>query len=129
MLALSIAFASSYSLPTIDHKLENEDELSSLRRFSHALGRYDPRAPMTCDKLPRVCRAKGSPGRDCCRKRCVNAKTDNLNCGECGKKCRYGEACCGGKCVNVLYDRKNCGRCKNKCSKESFCQFGMCSYA
>ncbi|KAF3573963.1 hypothetical protein F2Q69_00063500, partial [Brassica cretica] len=30
---------------------------------------------MTCDKSPKVCRLKGSPGRDCCRKRCVNLRT------------------------------------------------------
>lgn len=85
---------------------------------------------MTCDRFPRVCRAAGSPGPDCCRKQCVDVASDQRNCGECGRKCRYGEACCGGRCVNVRYDGKNCGGCKRRCSKKgSFCSYGMCSYA
>ncbi|URE03102.1 Stigma-specific protein, Stig1 [Musa troglodytarum] len=55
--------------------------------------------------------------------------TDNQNCGQCGKKCRFGQACCGGSCVNVMYDPKNCGGCNKRCKKGSFCQYGMCSYA
>ncbi|KAL0704019.1 hypothetical protein Bca4012_070444 [Brassica carinata] len=38
-------------------------------------------AAMTCDKSPRVCRLKGSLGRACCRKRCVDLRTNKLNCG------------------------------------------------
>ncbi|URE05264.1 Stigma-specific protein, Stig1 [Musa troglodytarum] len=55
--------------------------------------------------------------------------TDNQNCGQCGKKCRFGQACCGGNRVNVMYDPKNCGGCNKRCKKGSFCQYGMCSYA
>uniref|UniRef100_A0A7N0SWD4 Stigma-specific Stig1 family protein n=1 Tax=Kalanchoe fedtschenkoi TaxID=63787 RepID=A0A7N0SWD4_KALFE len=84
---------------------------------------------MTCDKYPRVCRVAGSPGRDCCRKKCVNVDGDRANCGKCGKKCKYSEACCKGKCVNVLREKKNCGRCGNKCKKGNTCRYGMCSYA
>ncbi|KAF3332635.1 Stigma-specific STIG1-like protein 1 [Carex littledalei] len=101
----------------------------SMRGFNYWLNRYNPRATMTCDKFPRVCREKGSSGPDCCKKKCVNVMTDNLNCGECGRRCRFGEMCCGGTCVSVLYDKKNCGACKNRCKKGSFCNFGMCSYA
>lgn len=88
-----------------------------------------PRDSATCDKYPRVCRASGSPGPDCCRKQCVNVMTDNFNCGECGKKCKYGEGCCGGKCVKLMYDANNCGGCKIRCKKGSFCRYGMCNYA
>ncbi|CAD5171743.1 unnamed protein product [Musa acuminata subsp. malaccensis] len=90
---------------------------------------YHPRGSMTCDNVPRVCRASGSPGPDCCRKQCVNVMTDNQNCGQCGKKCWFGQTCCGGSCVNVMYDPKNCGGCNKRCTKGCFCQFGMCSYA
>jgi Stigma-specific protein, Stig1 len=100
-----------------------------MRGFNYWYTRYNPRATLTCDKFPRVCRQKGSPGPDCCKKMCVNVMTDNLNCGECGRRCRFGQTCCGGTCVNVLYDQKNCGGCKKRCKKGSFCNFGMCSYA
>ncbi|ONK66684.1 uncharacterized protein A4U43_C06F10900 [Asparagus officinalis] len=106
-----------------------EDESPSLRSTSHFFDHYNPRASMTCDKFPRVCRATGSPGPDCCRKHCVDVMIDNLNCGECGMKCRYGEACCSGNCVNIMYDAKNCGGCKIRCKKGNFCKYGMCSYA
>ncbi|XP_039123489.1 stigma-specific STIG1-like protein 1 [Dioscorea cayenensis subsp. rotundata] len=86
------------------------------------------RFPMTCDKFPRVCRARGSPGPDCCRRTCVNVMIDSFNCGKCGRRCKYGEACCGGNCVNVFYDPKNCGGCKRKCVKGAYCSYGMCSY-
>ncbi|KAL9236955.1 hypothetical protein vseg_011559 [Gypsophila vaccaria] len=88
-----------------------------------------PRDQMTCDKFPRVCHVKGSPGHDCCKKRCVDVKTDNLNCGMCGLKCRYPEICCNGSCINPLHDKKNCGGCHNKCHKGSLCYYGMCNYA
>ncbi|RWW65670.1 hypothetical protein BHE74_00027007 [Ensete ventricosum] len=90
---------------------------------------YPPRGSMTCDRFPRVCRARGSSTPHCCRKQCLNVMIDNQNCGQCGKKCRFGQACCGGSCVNVMYDPKNCGCCNKRCKKGSFCQYGMCSYA
>lgn len=90
---------------------------------------YNPRSPLTCNKYPKMCHLKGSPGHDCCNKRCVHVKTDNLNCGKCGNKCKFGWVCCSGKCVSVMYDRSNCGSCKNKCKKHGVCRYGMCSYA
>ncbi|XP_010533795.1 PREDICTED: stigma-specific STIG1-like protein 1 [Tarenaya hassleriana] len=86
-------------------------------------------AMMTCDRYPKVCRLKGSPGRECCRKRCVDVRSDRSNCGKCGKKCGYSEICCKGKCVNPMFDKKHCGVCFNKCKKRSSCSYGMCSYA
>ncbi|MQM19185.1 hypothetical protein Taro_052185 [Colocasia esculenta] len=109
----------------------------SLRRVARALsanggGGYDkyrsPPTYMTCDRHPKVCQAPGSPGPDCCGRRCVNIKTDSLNCGCCGKRCWYGSVCCKGKCVGLMYDRDNCGRCGNRCKKGSYCNYGMCSY-
>ncbi|KAK2644234.1 hypothetical protein Ddye_019429 [Dipteronia dyeriana] len=84
----------------------------------------------TCDKYPRVCRSKGSAGRDCCKKKCVNVSTDKLNCGKCGRKCKYSEICCKGECVNPMNNKKHCGACNSKCGKKgSYCVYGMCSYA
>lgn len=87
------------------------------------------RGIMTCDKYPRVCRAKGSEGPDCCKKKCVNVSTDRNNCGRCGKRCRYSQTCCRGKCVNPMFDEHHCGSCGNKCDKGNSCLYGMCSYA
>ncbi|XP_059628603.1 stigma-specific STIG1-like protein 1 [Cornus florida] len=84
---------------------------------------------MTCNTYPRVCRVKGSPGPDCCKKKCVNVKTDRLNCGMCGQKCKYSEICCNGQCVNLMSNKKHCGGCNNKCKKRGSCVYGMCSYA
>ncbi|CAN4083752.1 unnamed protein product [Withania somnifera] len=84
---------------------------------------------MTCNKNPRICRAKGSPGPFCCKKKCVNVFTDRQNCGVCGKKCRYNETCCRGHCVNTLFHKRHCGGCGNKCQQGSACVYGMCSYA
>jgi hypothetical protein len=106
---------------------ENEETTSSLRGANRFLAQT--RAVMTCDKYPRVCRVIGSPGPDCCKKKCVNVITDRLNCGMCGNKCRYPEICCKGQCVNPMSNKKNCGGCSNKCKKGSTCQYGMCSYA
>ncbi|CAK9327295.1 unnamed protein product [Citrullus colocynthis] len=86
-------------------------------------------APMTCDRNIKLCRAKGSPGRNCCQKKCVDLKTDRYNCGKCGKKCKYSQVCCKGKCVNPMFNRKHCGGCNNKCNRGSLCVYGMCGYA
>ncbi|KAM7477620.1 hypothetical protein LguiA_025833 [Lonicera macranthoides] len=96
------------------------------------LGRFlaqKPRAAMTCDKYPKVCKSKGSNGPDCCKKKCVNVTSDRLNCGKCGKKCKYSEICCRGKCVNPSMDEKHCGSCNNKCKKGGSCVYGLCNYA
>ncbi|XAR65676.1 hypothetical protein NMG60_11009862 [Bertholletia excelsa] len=115
--------------------LENDDipyhesqETTSLRGASRLLAQTS-RANMKCNKYPRICHVKGSPGPDCCKKKCVNVKTDRLNCGYCGHKCKYSEICCKGKCVNPMNDKKNCGSCGTKCKKGNRCVYGMCSYA
>ncbi|KAG2684345.1 hypothetical protein I3843_10G071300 [Carya illinoinensis] len=79
---------------------------------------------MTCDKAPRVCRLKNSPGRNCCNKKCVDLKINGVNCGKCERKCRYRQICCMGTCVNTLSDKKNCGGCK----KGGSCAYGLCNY-
>ncbi|KAJ4842767.1 hypothetical protein Tsubulata_013392 [Turnera subulata] len=109
---------------------EDQERVPTLRGTSRFLARTTTtRDVMLCDKYPKVCRIRGSPGPDCCKKKCVDMKTDRLNCGKCGKKCKYSELCCKGKCVNPRSDKKNCGGCNNKCKKGSVCAYGMCSYA
>ncbi|CAN8294108.1 unnamed protein product [Cochlearia groenlandica] len=90
---------------------------------------YRPSAIMTCDISPKVCRLKGSLGRDCCRNRCVNLTTDRFNCGKCGRTCRFSEICCNGYCVNPMFDKRHCGGCFKKCYKGRSCAYGMCNYA
>ncbi|XP_027089545.2 uncharacterized protein [Coffea arabica] len=106
-----------------------EDEAPISLRGTNRFLPQKYRAKMTCNNYPRVCHIRGSPGPDCCKKKCVNVLIDRLNCGMCGKKCKYPEICCKGRCVNPLSDRRHCGSCSNKCNKGSFCVYGMCSYA
>ncbi|KAK4788665.1 hypothetical protein SAY86_019984 [Trapa natans] len=100
------------------------------QQASYSSGR-SPSQLTSCDRYPKVCKAKGSPGRDCCGKSCVDTKTDQLNCGKCGQRCKYSEICCKGKCVNPMSDKKHCGGCNNPCTtqKKGKCVYGMCNYA
>ncbi|KAI3680505.1 hypothetical protein L6452_35276 [Arctium lappa] len=101
----------------------------SLRGASRFLAQHSTTGLMKCNKNPRLCRAKGSPGPDCCKKTCVNVMTDKQNCGMCGKKCKRQEICCKGKCVNPMMDKRHCGGCNNRCKRGNSCTYGMCSYA
>lgn len=110
---------------------ETESNSSFLHRNDRSL-RQKMRARavrLTCNKFPRLCYAKGSPGPHCCKKKCVNVLTDKLNCGKCGNKCKYSEVCCKGKCVNPSFNRSHCGGCNNRCKNGGFCAFGLCNYA
>ncbi|KAH7545708.1 stigma-specific STIG1-like protein 1 [Ziziphus jujuba] len=115
---------------TDEDSLETEDQrqttLTPLRGISRLLA---SRNQMTCNKYPKVCRAKDSPGPDCCKKKCVDTSSDRVNCGKCGKKCKYAEICCKGKCVKPMTDEKHCGSCNNRCGKGNKCSYGMCNYA
>ncbi|XP_047313054.1 stigma-specific STIG1-like protein 1 [Impatiens glandulifera] len=111
----------------INSLLDNQE--TSLRGAGRFLAHRHFRATITCNKFPRICRAKGSLRPNCCKKKCVNLSKDRLNCGKCGKKCKYSEICCKGKCVNILNDKNNCGGCRKKCHKGNKCVHGMCNYA
>ncbi|KAM5588768.1 protein GRIM REAPER-like [Rosa sericea] len=102
---------------------EMQEATTSLRGVSRFL---TSQQNLTCNKFPRVCRLKKSPGPDCCKKKCVNVKTDKLNCGFCGRKCKQTEICCKGKCVNVKTDKLNCGVCGYKCKYPGICCKGKC---
>ncbi|XP_077228262.1 uncharacterized protein LOC143861212 [Tasmannia lanceolata] len=134
-IALALVIASvkaTIEVEEVDDEEETVTDLSfpksqqsSLRRF---LAQKKPQS-LKCNKNPRICRAKGSAGPDCCKKKCVNLMTDRLNCGVCGKKCEYTETCCRGQCVNLAFDKRHCGRCNNRCGKGDFCTYGLCNYA
>ncbi|XP_021889084.1 stigma-specific STIG1-like protein 1 [Carica papaya] len=139
-LFVAVAATSTFSvqLPKVDSFNNiNDSNLDSLddqepaffEKTTRILARRNRPAIMTCNNYPKICRLKGSSGSNCCKKRCVNVLTDKLNCGKCGKKCKFSEICCKGKCVNPMFHRKNCGGCSNKCKKGSSCLYGMCSYA
>ncbi|XP_054776380.1 stigma-specific STIG1-like protein 1 [Prosopis cineraria] len=109
-------------------------ESSSLEGPNHRLLRerqhqHHHHKAMTCDKYPRICRAPGSNGPDCCKKKCVNVSRDRNNCGKCGRKCKYSQICCRGKCVNPMVSNNHCGTCGNKCNNGDSCNYGICSYA
>ncbi|KAK3017393.1 hypothetical protein RJ639_006687 [Escallonia herrerae] len=113
---------------SLDFSAETE-ESSSLRGVWRFLSQKKRADRLKCNKNPRVCGKKGSPGPHCCKKKCVNVLKDRLNCGMCGKKCKYNEVCCQGKCVNPSANRRHCGGCNNRCGNGGSCAFGLCSYA
>ncbi|KAB2029697.1 hypothetical protein ES319_D05G181100v1 [Gossypium barbadense] len=78
----------------------------------------------TCDKRPEICSTKG---QFCCNRRCVDLKTDQYNCGRCGRTCNYSKICCEGKCVSPLSNEKHCGGCNNNCGKGSSSRLDMTS--
>ena len=67
-----------------------------------------------------------SGGRSCCNGFCVNTQISETNCGECGKRCAAGQTCCGGKCVDTETDTNNCGTCAEVCGPNQNCQGGDC---
>ncbi|KAJ7967726.1 Stigma-specific STIG1-like protein [Quillaja saponaria] len=137
LLAMLMAFA-NITLSATSSKEElsstNDDSYNEKQTSLRGQGRFlaykvPDRVTITCDKYPSVCSAKGSPGPDCCKKKCVDLSSNRLNCGKCEKKCKYSEVCCKGKCVNLMFNKNNCGSCGYKCNKGSACVYGMCSYA
>jgi uncharacterized protein YjdB len=81
-----------------------------------------------------------------CAPGCIDAQTDNANCGACGHACTGnltcssgvccapGQAVCNGACVDLQSDPKNCGACgtactSNACSNASCCPLGYTACA
>ncbi|CAA6673446.1 unnamed protein product [Spirodela intermedia] len=121
-LFLGVALSLAYSIPPVtEHNEENgvwaPDEAEKVFSLRRLLRYRNRQVAMTCDRIPKVCRVIGSPGRNCCRKRCVNLRTDIMN------------SCCRGKCVNILFNRINCGACNRRCGKGNNCRYGMCNYS
>ncbi|KAM7280690.1 hypothetical protein ACFE04_007824 [Oxalis oulophora] len=124
LLAILVAIIAVHATPVHE---ENKEE--SKGEVNNSSARNWSRSKKTCHKHPRICHIKGSPGRHCCKKKCVNVKIDIFNCGKCGKKCKLPDVCCKGKCVNPWNNRRHCGGCGNKCSKGDSCTYGFCNYA
>ncbi|KAH7837326.1 hypothetical protein Vadar_012593 [Vaccinium darrowii] len=85
-----------------------------------------PLITYTCNNYPEICTLKGGVEQHCCNEACVDVKTDRLNCGECGHKCKPGVHCCQGDCVSLMKNRHNCGKCGNKCGDKEKCCYGKC---
>ena len=114
------------STPTQENLIDIEDDIavSHLRGVGRFLAQQKK-----CNKNPRLCRAKGSHGPDCCKTKCVNVLTNEQHCGLCGRKCEDIEICCKGSCVNPMTSKHHCGECNYVCDKGDSCVHGMCSYA
>jgi hypothetical protein len=79
-----------------------------------------------------------------CGQGCVDATSDEKNCGACGSSCRSGQVCsssackcsegtsaCDGECVVLASDPKNCGACGStsalaRCDPGNVCEMGVC---
>ncbi len=83
-------------------------------------------------------------GSTMCPNGCRNLRTDESNCGMCGRSCGAAQSCtagvcgggggcaaprtmCGASCVDTNIDEAHCGRCDNPCPGAESCSAGMCS--
>ncbi|KAI6704569.1 hypothetical protein NL676_007531 [Syzygium grande] len=106
LVSSEIPSVTSSSIISSSHEDRSRVETPFPLRSRNRLLAESVRTAMTCDRYPRVCRAAGSPGPDCCGKQCVDVATDRLNCGACGKRCRYGEMCCRGELREFIGQRE-----------------------
>ncbi|XP_068645353.1 stigma-specific STIG1-like protein 3 [Aristolochia californica] len=103
-LAFFVAHAAAATMdenedaPTVVAEAEQEvDEEEGMLDFISLRGVNSHK--MTCAQDPSICLVRGSPGKDCCKKACVDTNTDNRNCGGCKVKCKNSYECCQGLCV------------------------------
>ncbi|MDX2055586.1 MAG: MXAN_6577-like cysteine-rich protein [Polyangiaceae bacterium] len=108
------------------------------------------RARPSADRTNLMGAAAGAPatenaacdaGQQLCSGRCVDVKSDEANCGVCGKVCSGELACLGGQCsapcsggqtdctgtcTMLATDTSNCGACGNACTAGRTCEGGAC---
>jgi len=65
-------------------------------------------------------------GTECCEGFCTVYDTDD-NCGGCGIACVDGTTCCGGVCVDLDTDKNNCRECGRTCAGDLTCNGGYCT--
>jgi hypothetical protein len=82
----------------------------------------DATQPTCCDG---VCCPSG---QFCCGNRCSVCPCDETFCtGSQGTSCcRDGRSCCDGACVDLRSDENNCGDCGNTCGANAICENGRC---
>jgi hypothetical protein len=91
-----------------------------------------------------VCIGSDAGKTHCAGSGCVDTRTDEQNCGQCGKECPEGVSCTNSrcqcpssaadsclvdgapKCVDVKSDDKNCGACGTVCNSGFDCCNGSC---
>ena len=81
------------------------------------------------------------PGQVVCDGKCVDLRSDDINCGVCHKECDESFKCkngicvincdpgqtdCNGHCVDLKSDIKNCGTCGTICEKEYSFSYPVC---
>jgi hypothetical protein len=90
-----------------------------------------------------LCQVYCSRGLTPCDRACVDTRTDDSNCAQCGVRCSNGSSCdngacvcadgsktyCGGICVDTQASAANCGACGAACPAGSPCIHGACAIA
>jgi hypothetical protein len=109
---------------------ETCDECSyNCMKTCHDTCRQEPYQKPCCDST-----------ETCCSGKCVNSKSDSVNCGACGNVCTNGKTCsngvcscrsgyklCGNDCVDLSFDAHNCGACGRTCASGRCCGGKCCA--
>jgi hypothetical protein len=74
----------------------------------------------------RECGTKCPPGWTCCTSDCVDTKTNHNHCDRCGHRCADGLECCNGVCTDTNSNVLNCGECGRPCQPDRLCCGGFC---
>ncbi|KAB2615611.1 hypothetical protein D8674_022199 [Pyrus ussuriensis x Pyrus communis] len=96
---------------------ETESQPSNMLRGSDRFLLPKRRVRLTCNKVPRLCHAKGSLGTHCCKKKCVIVFTESQPSNIAST---INEICRKGKCVNPSFHRRLCGGCNSRCKDGGF---------
>lgn len=96
---------------------------------------------VSCNLTDIECPAVDGMDKKSCDGACVDLRTDNENCGECGNRCKDGEKCksgacriscpegqiiCGSACADLTNDINHCGECGHACKDGEKCDAGEC---